>query len=513
MASFAATENATVHRTAYKLGVAATQQFEDARTFISQWIGSASSKQIVFTKGATEALNLIAHGLVTTDCLNGSEILICATEHHANLLPWQRFAAARNMTIRVMPVDKGGRLEVDQALGMINANTALIAMAHVSNALGNCYPIETFITKAKQHDCLSVIDGTQAVAHMPVDVESLGCDFYVFSGHKMFGPNGVGVLYGRFALLDVMQAYQVGGEMVKHADFHNATFMPPPIKFEAGTPNVPGVIALGRAATYIQQHQTSFIEHERQLAEQLFGSLSKIHGLKMYGDFAVGKSTLPIVSLNVAGIHHHDLALMLDAHGVAVRSGHHCAMPLMHHLGLDGTLRISLSVYNTLADIEVLVSAILACIEQAKQHPETTPKANVVAHNEASSESLPLAAAIQAAKGWDNVYRQLMLAGKHMPVLDEAQRTAENQVEGCEAAVWLGAMATDTQSRQFIAYSPSKIVRGLLAVILEKANSLEKTQQSQFDYLDYLHNIGLHRFLSESRQNGTRAVVERVKSY
>ena len=513
MHTFSVKQNATVHRTAYRGGIEATQKFEDARALISQWIGSDASNQIVFTKGATEALNLAAFGLLAPDLLEGNEILLCATEHHANLLPWQRLANSRNMTLRVMPIDSNGRLELNAALDMISDQTAVLAMAHVSNALGNRYPIETFIEKASAHGCISVIDGTQAVAHMPVNVSKLGCDLYVFSGHKMFGPNGVGVLYGRYSLLEKMQAYQVGGEMVKLADYQTATFMPPPTKFEAGTPNVAGVIGLGTAVQYIQHHQADMAEHERALAKALFQGLRSIQGIKMYGDFALGLSEIPIVSLNIVGIHHHDLALMLDAQNIAVRSGHHCAMPLMSQLKLDGTLRISLSVYNRFEDVEVIVSALRSCVIKASQPigQNDADGSDTLSHQEEAS--LPLSAAIQRAKGWDNVYRQLMLSGKQLTVLPEEQRTESTLVEGCEAAVWLNVVNVIDEKRCYSAYSPSKIVRGLLAIILEKANSLEADAQGSFDYIEYLHQIGLQRFLSESRQNGTRAVIERLKSY
>ena len=503
---------ATVHRSAYSLATTATQNYEAARIQIANLIGCDDARSIVYTKGATEALNLVSAGLHDSDMLEGDEILICASEHHANLVPWQRLAAYKNMTLRIMPMLENARLDVEASVAMITAKTAIVAIAHVSNALGNVHPIKRFIDKAKSYKALTIIDGTQAVPHMSVDVSALDCDFYVFSGHKMFGPTGIGVLFGKYALLDELQAYQLGGEMVQKVSYTSATFQSPPLKFEAGTPNISGVIGLAAAAKFIVENRLSIEHHEKALATKLFSTLSGIPELNLLGDFADNKSRLPIASFTCSGLHANDLAVLLNQHNVALRHGHHCAMPLMQLLEIEGTLRVSLAAYNTEYEISRLGEILKRCIHTLKTPYESEPIAEHRVENELSD--LPLASQILASHSWDSMFRQIMLAGKTLSPLIPAQRTEENYVGGCEADVWLAIISQSPQTGHFYAaYSPSKIVRGLLAILLEKANSLvTKQEQQAFDYNTYLDEIGLTHYLSESRTSGLNAVINKIQS-
>ncbi|MDM7861094.1 aminotransferase class V-fold PLP-dependent enzyme [Alteromonas sp. ASW11-36] len=499
---FLTRDYATVHRSAYRAGNNATNKFEATRQKVAAFIGSPSANQIIFTKGATESLNVLATTLGNSELLSGSEILVCGSEHHANLLPWQQLAEKRGLTLKIMPINSAGQLEVERALAMVTPATAIVAIAQVSNALGNEYPIKRFIDAAHAHKALSVIDGTQAVAHMPVDMRELACDFYVFSAHKMYGPTGVGVLYGKAELLDALPPYQLGGEMVAQATFSRASWQSKPLKFEAGTPNIAGVVAFAAAVDFLAKHLKTIQEHEKTLAVNLYRGLKAIEGLRMLGDFGQGISSIPLVSFILDSVHHHDVALLMDKASVAVRSGHHCAMPLMDVLQVSGTTRISLAAYNTVEEVEAIVDALKkALVMEANATVETV-----------SDAELPIATAIRTATGWDAVYRQIMLAGKQLPVLALELRGEATKVVGCEADVWLHKVIQRTGNTAYAAYSPSKIVRGLLAVVLERANSLAPEQQVRFDYHQHLEAIGLQRFLSDSRQNGINAVIQAIKS-
>ena len=353
---FLSVEYATVHRSGYDLATAATQKFEQARSRVAELINCADKRSIVFTKGATEALNLVASGVARCDWLIGSEILICGSEHHANLLPWQRVAAQRDFNLRVMPMTNSGCLDVDAALDMITERTAIIAIAQVSNALGNLYPIAKFIQKAKQNKALSIIDGTQAVPHIDVDIDKLGCDFYAFSGHKMFAPTGTGVLYGRYSLLEKLPAYQLGGEMVKSTDYNSAVFQKPPVKFEAGTPNIAQVIGLGSAIDYIDDIGLKNIQiHEDGLLKYCIEELSKIDDMILYGNPSDRGAVIPF---NIKGVHSHDLSKFLDTDKICIRAGHHCAQPIMNVLEISASARASFYLYNDANDVDGLVKSI-----------------------------------------------------------------------------------------------------------------------------------------------------------
>lgn len=507
---FLSVDYATVHRSGYDLATASTQKYEQTRSTLATLINCDDKRSIVFTKGATEALNLVANGLGRCDWLNGNEILICGSEHHANLLPWQWLAAQCNLTLRVMPITPDGRLDVEAALSMISENTAIVAMAHVSNALGNLYPVKIFSLKAKQNNAVSVIDGTQALPHVDVDVDDLECDFYAFSGHKMFGPTGTGVLYGRYPLLEKLPAYQLGGEMVKRAQYESADFQQPPFKFEAGTPNILGVIGLGEAANFILANKQQVVRQETVLAQILYEELISIDEIELLGDFAKGESKIPIASFTLKGLHVNDLAVLLVQNDIALRHGHHCTMPLMQSLGIDGTLRVSLAAYNTNDEVYRLVETLRRCIKELN-HVDKLASNGLVPIIK-NSQHLPLAQKIMACHSWDNMFRQIMLAGKTLKALAAEYQCDRYYVGGCEADVWLLAEQMKHQeSLVFSAYSTSKIIRGLLAIVLERANSLPSDVQHRFDYQGYLSEIGLVRFLSDSRQNGIGAVIAKIK--
>jgi cysteine desulfurase/selenocysteine lyase len=497
-----------VHRSSHQLAASVTEQFEQSRKHIQHFIGAKSHKEIVWTKGATESINLIASGLSKSVFKAGDSILISALEHHANIVPWQQIAQVLNLKLQVMPVDTHGVLKLKESLQLINSSTALVALGHVSNALGNINPIEVIIAKAKEFGALTLIDGTQAVSHLAVDVQRLDCDFYVFSGHKMFGPTGIGVLYGKYALLEQLPPYQLGGEMIQKVSFEHTTFQPPPLKFEAGTPNIAGVLGISVASEFIQQHRTTLLGLEHNLYQQLLDTLSIIPQVRLWGDIV---NSICVQSFTVQGVSHYDLAVLLDKRNIAVRVGHHCAMPLMEALGIDGTIRVSMAAYNTSADIHAFGAALTECISLL------TEPANHLAIVDSSVEHkptklVPIAESIKQAKSWDQSYRQLMLAGKGLVRLQDQYKTDASAVSGCESQVWIrcfieeGALVLEGDS-------PSKIVRGLLAVVFEALSGKTVNQVLAFNLADYLETLRLGKHLSQSRGNGLSAVVDKITEY
>jgi len=348
--------NSNVHRAAHKLSAIATAKFELARTNIGKFIGCHNSKEILFTKGTTEAINLIAQSYGRANVKAHHNIVVSVSEHHANIVPWQQLCIESGAQLRVIPLTHIHELDLLAANELIDENTAIVAIAHASNVTGVINPIGHLIKLAKDVGAISVIDGAQTVAHLPVDVTTLDCDFFAFSGHKMYGPTGIGILFGKEAILDVMPVWQCGGEMIKKVSFSGTTFNQLPFKFEPGTPNISGVLGLSAAVDFINAQDKDGIHHyEALLTQYLSDRLRTMTGVTIIGDVA-GK--LSVVSFTVDDEHPSDIATLLNQHNIAVRSGHHCAMPLMEYLTIDGTVRISIAPYNTLKEIDALLDAI-----------------------------------------------------------------------------------------------------------------------------------------------------------
>lgn len=349
-------QNANVHRAAHKLSAVATAKFELARTNIGKFIGCHNSKEVIITKGTTEAINLIAQTYGRTNVKAHHNIVVSVSEHHANIVPWQQLCLSTGAELRPIPLTADHQFDLLAANELIDENTAIVAIAHASNVTGVINPIGHLIKLAKEVGAVSVIDGAQTVAHLPIDVTSLDCDFFAFSGHKMYGPTGIGVLYGKEALLDAMPVWQCGGEMIKKVSFSGTTFNQLPFKFEPGTPNISGVLGLSAAVDFIKAQDSREIhDYENRLANYLADELRKIDEITIIGDVS---DKLSVISFIVEDEHPSDIATLLNQHDIAVRSGHHCAMPLMEHLNIDGTIRISLAPYNTLEEVDKLLEAI-----------------------------------------------------------------------------------------------------------------------------------------------------------
>ena len=348
--------NANVHRGVHFLSQQATEMHEAAREAVRAFIGAGSPDEIVFTRGTTESINLVAESFGEAFMREGDEVIITAMEHHSNIVPWQMLAARRGIKVRVAPVNDDGTLDLDALCGLMNGRTRLVAVTHVSNVLGTVNPVADVIAAAHSRGIAVLIDGAQAVAHLKVDVSALDADFYVFSGHKIFAPTGIGVLYGKRCWLDGMPPYQGGGEMISHVTFDHTEYNTLPYKFEAGTPDYVGSHALAVALGYVSSVGLDAIAaHEHALTQRAIDRLSAIGGVRIYGAAADRGA---VVSFNVGHIHHLDIGTLLDRLGIAVRTGHHCAEPLMHRFGVEGMVRASFAFYNTEAEVDALADGL-----------------------------------------------------------------------------------------------------------------------------------------------------------
>ena len=350
------TYNANVHRAAHHLSEKATDAFERSRQVLAHRINAKHAHEIVWTRGTTEAINLVAACYAQSRLEQGDEVLISEMEHHSNIVPWQMACAQTGASLKALRVRPDGALDLDDFATLLSDATRIVAIAHVSNALGTINPIEDIIDLAHSHDAEVLVDGAQAAAHLPIDVQALGCDFYAFSGHKVYGPTGIGILYGKESLLDAMPPWQAGGEMIEEVRLAGTTYQSLPYKFEAGTPNIAGAIGLGAAIEYVERLDgDSLISHERRLLNSATDGLDAIEDVHIIG---TAEPKVPVVSFLVEGSHPTDIGTLLDQQGVAVRTGHHCAMPLMEALDLPGTVRASFSLYNRPSDVDRLIESV-----------------------------------------------------------------------------------------------------------------------------------------------------------
>ena len=356
--------NANIHRGLHTLADEATAAFEASRVAVQQFIHAENHEEIIFTKGTTESINLIAHSWGNTFLQQADEIIISSLEHHANIVPWQLIAEKKGAAIKVIPIDAEGRIDMNAFQQLLSPKTKMVAVVHASNALGVINPVEEIIRLSHQQGAMVLIDGAQSAVHLDIDVQALDCDFFVFSGHKIYGPTGVGILYGKKELLEAMPPYQGGGEMIKEVSFEQSTFNELPFKFEAGTPNIADIIALKSGIDFIQKIGKSEIrKHEDELLEYATAKLKDIPELHIKGDV---QHKVSVVSFVIDGVHPQDLAILLDNQGIAVRTGHHCAQPLMKCLGVVGTTRVSFAAYNTKEEIDILITALNKSIKMLK---------------------------------------------------------------------------------------------------------------------------------------------------
>jgi cysteine desulfurase / selenocysteine lyase len=348
--------NANIHRGVHFLSEHATEEHEAARRIVQRFLNAADKREVIFVRSATEGINLVAQTYGRKHVCAGDEVLITAMEHHSNIVPWQMLCEEKDAKLRVIPINDRGELEMDELPKLLNSRTKLLAVTHVSNALGTINPLRKIVEIAHSHGVPVVVDGAQAVPHLKVDVQELDCDFYVFSGHKVYGPTGIGVLYGKRALLEAMPPYQGGGDMIRSVTFEKTLYNDLPYKFEAGTPNIAGAIGLGAAIEYVNHLGIDNIAaHEHDLLIYATESLSAIPDIRIIGTAA---DKAAVISFIIEGIHPHDIGTILDRSGIAIRTGHHCAQPVMQRFRIPATARASFAMYNTRAEVDALVEGI-----------------------------------------------------------------------------------------------------------------------------------------------------------
>ncbi|EOZ92604.1 Cysteine desulfurase, SufS subfamily [Indibacter alkaliphilus LW1] len=349
-------DNSNIHRGAHTLADRATRYFENTRTAVKNFINAKEDAEIIFTKGTTESINLVAATFGRMEIGKGDEIIISTMEHHSNIVPWQMLSKEKGAILKIIPISEAGEIDIENFKKLLTEKTKLVSIVHVSNALGTINPVEEIIKLAHEVGAKVLLDGAQSTNHLEVDVQKLDCDFLAFSAHKLYGPTGLGVLYGKREILENMPPYQGGGEMIKEVSFEKTTYNDIPFKFEAGTPNIADVIAFGKAIEFIEELGKKAIkQHEDELLNYATKALNDIKGFIPVG---TSKEKVSVISFNINGMHPFDVGMMLDANGIAVRTGHHCTQPLMQRLGLEGTVRASFSVYNTKSEIDQMVTSV-----------------------------------------------------------------------------------------------------------------------------------------------------------
>lgn len=356
-------DNANIHRGVHYMSQKATTEYEASRKIIQQYINAKSSDEIIFTKGTTDGINLVAfsYGELLS---SGDEIVITAMEHHSNIVPWQMLCQRKNLVLRVAPINKKGELIIEEFDKLLNAKTRLVAITHISNTLGTINPVKELVQKAHAVGAKVLVDGAQSIQHMTLDVRDLNCDFFVFSGHKVFGPTGIGILYGKEDLLDKMPPYQGGGDMISRVTFERTTYNELPFKFEAGTPHIAGGICLGEAFKFLSSLDMPAIQsYERELTEYAQDLIDTFEGMRIIGE---AKNKTSVVSFIMDGIHPFDMGTLLDKQGIAVRTGHHCTQPLMDFFGIPGTVRASFAFYNTRQEVDTFIEALEKSIQMLK---------------------------------------------------------------------------------------------------------------------------------------------------
>ncbi|GGO75719.1 hypothetical protein GCM10011348_01180 [Marinobacterium nitratireducens] len=490
--------NANVHRAAHALSSLATAAFEQARESVAAFLGAASAREIVWTRGATEAINLVAQSWGRANLASGDLILVSTLEHHANIVPWQMLAQQSGARIEPIPLLDDGTLDEDAYRSLLRRSPKLVAIGHASNALGTINPVVRMTREAQDAGALVLVDGAQSAPHRAIDVQALGCDFFVFSGHKLFGPTGIGALWAREALLETMPPWQGGGEMIEHVSFDGTRYGGLPFRFEAGTPNIAGAIGLAAAIRYLGQFDRAELEaHELRLLGYALELCREIPGFRAVG---APPERVSLMSFQVDGLHQQDLGLLLDQYGIAVRAGHHCAMPLMQRLGLPGTLRASFAFYNSLEEVEFFARTLARIV--AEQRREATVTAPAAAD--------PLAQ-LEQCRGWQERYRQIMLLGKQLKPMPEAMRRDENRLHGCESRVWFCAQVGPDGRFQLNLDADSRVIRGLIALVLGAFDGKTAQEILDSDLEASFQRLDLMRHLGPSRGNGLRAIVDAVR--
>jgi cysteine desulfurase / selenocysteine lyase len=506
-------ENANIHRGVHTLSREATDAYEAVRKKVARFI-NADNHEIIFTRGTTEGINLVASSWGGKFLRPGDEIILSALEHHSNIVPWQLIAERIGAKIRVIPLNDRGELVMEEFDRALNDRTKMVAVAHVSNSLGTVLPVREIIEKSHARGALVLIDGAQRVAHAPVDVRKLDADFYAFSGHKLYGPTGIGVLFGKAALLDAMPPYQGGGDMINSVTFEKTTYAALPHKLEAGTPNIAGGIGLGAAIDFVNSIGLENISrHEAELLDHATRLLSKIPGVRIIGTAAEKSGVLSFIVENppMAAL---DVGLRLDADGIAVRTGHHCCQPVMNRFNVDATARASFAVYNTKQEVDFFAESLrkILAAEAAPKPPQPAQQAPAYASPQAAADEM--IETFDFLTDWEQRYELLTDLGEKLAPMPEELKTEANLVHGCQSIVYLSARKRPgtADTIDFLASSNAIIVRGLVALLLRVYSGQSAKAILAFDAKAFINRLGLDQNTTMFRRTGLEGMVKRIRA-
>ena len=514
--------HANIHRGVYQLSRNATRMHDYAREMVAHFLHAAEPVECIFTRGTTESINLVAASWGRANLKPGDEIILSNLEHHSNIVPWQMVCEATGARIRIIPIDDAGELDMDAYRRLLSSRTRLVAVNHVSNALGTINPVKTIIEEAHAAGALALIDGAQWVAHGATDVQALDADFYAFSGHKLYGPTGMGVLYGKRGLLEAMPPYQGGGDMIEQVTFEKTTYAQIPNKFEAGTPHIAGAVGLAAAIEWLEGVGFERIgAHEQRLLRLATERLSAIPGLEIKGTAPHKAAVVSWVMVDPP-IGTLDIGMQLDLRGICIRTGHHCCQPLMDRLGIASTARASFGVYNTEAEVARLADALADIVSAARDASArkglaATPPAEILypaaVADSPESAAEEIAEIFELLPDWPMRHQQIMDLGERLTPVPDALKTPETFVPGCQSRVHLAArVRPGTQDViEFLADSDANIVRGLIALLQQLYSGQKAGAILAFDAQAFFGRLGLDEHLSMTRRNGLVAMVERIR--
>ena len=522
--SFYEEHNANVHRGVHTLSQEATAMHDDARLVVAEFLNAPEPAECVFVRGVTEAINLVAMCWGRTNLQPGEEVLLTDLEHHSNIVPWQLVAEATGAVVRQLPMNGRGELDYERLDEFVTGKTKFVAMQHVSNALGTIHDVKRVVAAAKKVGALVLIDGAQHVGHAATDVREIGCDFYCFSGHKLFGPTGVGVLWGRREVLEQMPPYHGGGDMIESVTWKGTTYAPIPAKFEAGTPDIAGIIGLAAAIRYVESVGWNVIrDQETALLEHATRRMREVQGLRMVGT-AENKAGVASFVLEDPPVSALDLGTKLDAQGIAVRTGHHCAQPLMEALGITGTARASFAFYNTLQEVDRFADALHDIVNEAQRNIASKPTTSVVGPNGKVTWPEPKASTPKKAaqaliddfaflkEAGEDPRDFILDLGRNLLPMPEGDKNEVTHVKGCMSQVWLTAKPDNGDRLDFLADSDAEIVKGLIGVLQHVFSGQSASAILDFDVQALLRKLDFQNLISVQRRSGVEAMINRIKS-
>jgi cysteine desulfurase/selenocysteine lyase len=513
--------NANVHRAVHLLSQLASGEYEEARAKVQHFLNAAHSKEIIFTRGTTEGINLVAQTFGRANLGPGDEVVVSHMEHHSNIVPWQLLCEEKRAILRVVPINDNGEFLFEEYEKLLGPRTKLVSVVHVSNSLGTINPVKRIVEAAHRRGIPVLLDGAQAVSHLKVDVQDLDCDFFVFSGHKVYGPTGIGVLYGKERYLQAMPPWQGGGDMIASVTFEKTIYAELPNKFEAGTPDIAGAVGLGAAIDYVELVGLENVAvHEERLLRYATENLRQIPGVRIIGTAAQKTAVLSFVVDNPP-MSALDVGTKLDLEGVEVRTGHHCCQPVMDRFGIPGTTRATFAMYNSIEEIDHFVAALRRIVAEA------APKARQAAPSATAEPVYPkpysaspkaaadkLAAAFAFLDSWPERYQQIIDFGKKLPPMPLELKTEPNRVRGCQSTVHIAARKKPgtTDVLEFLADSDADIVRGLIAILQRIYNGQKAGDVLAFDVEGFFTGIGLDKNLTLGRRNGLASMVQRIRN-